>query len=1790
MSKKILFMSSAKLTALSIGLLLAVFCTIGMSFRPVYDEDEAAEIVMSGPRRSHYYKKGMITLFDTNHYEKDFAKATASTAGNGYVTLSSPSGGGLVTNPASYANGTTLQSGSNSGASVSISWNCNHKETSNGKVTATAEMHTRKFTIEAFPNKNYYFKGWSTSTSEGDIFENENPYTFDQIIDDWNAKKGSHEADNKALTTIYYAIFKQMANLTFAVPENGSYTFSTEDVPAAMVSSSTGEKHLTTKKAVTLEATPAPGYKFFGWYVGSDSPENYLSYSTSFENVFDGDATICAKFVPTATALFTIKETTLRFYDFNTACSTAASGTKKVVVPLATSTLSAGDYTIPSGVTLLIPYDDQYTLKTTEPGHTRDATTRTRYLELTLANGAVIDVYGSISVGCNAIYAGAGGNMSGYIIGAYGQVNMQSGSEINMRSGSNLYCWGYIIGSGNVNAYTGSKLYEAFQFDFRGGTHVTDAKAAGCLPMNQYYVQNIEAPLTIYSNVSETLYTAAYARKAAGGNVSFVGDNGLFKLLDSEASLTRHYDSATDRIIYDVYGNAQIQNVNVSISLNLPFFPSISMNSSDYVLPITNNMDINIHSGTTSILYATELLAGARVVIDEGATVKLRNNLFVYDKDDYVGKNIAMNVDLNPITYSPTKTKTRTTADLTDAQIIVNGKLETYTESSSKGYLYTTTKGADICSNEKGVIVLTNGEGTKTTTIQNNGLGAGEQATQNIPVTSALLHNASQWYTAPYTGDNACEYLATAGAAANTTITYAHGHWGWIGIWKNWDGTILKVANTCLESELAAKAPTSNPTRLDEEGCTIYTFNSWSSDRNETNREIVYTATYDESTLTYEITYAKGSAANAAGSLTGGTKTCGVSNTLSSSSTAFTRTGYTYDGWSKNADGSTKDYELGGTYTANAAITLYPHWVLDAYTISYAAGTAEGAAGSLAGGTKTYDVSYTLSTNSTAFTRTGYTYDGWSVNEDGSTKDYALGAAYTANVARTFYPHWVINTYTLTLSVAPAEEYGTTTSSSITSIPHGSAVTTNGDKITVNGTTVTATPAATTAQYTYAFSSWTNPATITASATVTANFTRTTNQYTIVWKSEDGTSILETDADQPFGTSTAYNRATPTKAPTAQYTYTFDGWATEANGAKVYNIDGTPAVGGAATYYAHFNATVNNYTITWKNHDGSTLETDENVPYGTTPSYDGATPTKAADDDYTYTFADWSPAVASVTGDAAYTATFTPVLIPKGDRLDIIDVDNTAKTLTLNVAGWANAGWPYTINDDTYQKTARKEDRTMIIPYAGEVGEEMTITVKDKLSAIKSKYTYVIPTEITANTSISSIGANNVLYVKNNATLTVDEDKTMGNIYIAPGAKLIVSAGKTLTADKVLFRTTPWQSAELENNGTVTAQVYYTRIISSASQYYQFGLPRNCAISEVKLSDGSTPVYTKAWLLRSYSESSRAANGANGNNWTTLAAGGTIQGGVGYEMFSSSNYYREFYFPISLTPSSITTAVSYTEGAAGPTHAGWNIVVSPLTSRYTIAPEPEGWMISWLQEDGSYSQEPASIIKSAIPFAYQAKANGSLSFDSEFSIIVAAAPRRRVTAAEEPTRIQWIHLDIEDEAGIGDQTSIYSHPTRYEQTYQTGIDVAKQSLTASRAILYSSHAYGDMAFAGVADTLLESGVALTVYSPAAQELTFSLRDNDWLNRMESVWLIDKETGAKIDLLSSDYSYEAAEGTTRGRFFIQGHFKAPQVATELEPTSDSSLKGREIRKVIINQKMFIEVNGRWYDATGKEVKR
>ena len=166
------------------------------------------------------------------------------------------------------------------------------------------------------------------------------------------------------------------------------------------------------------------------------------------------------------------------------------------------------------------------------------------------------------------------------------------------------------------------------------------------------------------------------------------------------------------------------------------------------------------------------------------------------------------------------------------------------------------------------------------------------------------------------------------------------------------------------------------------------------------------------------------------------------------------------------------------------------------------------------------------------------------------------------------------------------------------------------------------------AQYDYTFAGWSpDVSPVTGSATYTAIYNSTLRTYTVTWMNDNGV-VLVTDTDVPYGTTPVYSGFTPSKVEEG-VNYTFAGW--------------TPAitpVTGDVTYTAVFSSETLTYTVTWANEDGSTLETDLAVAYGTMPEYNGAIPAKASTAQYDYTFKEWTPAISAVTGDVTYTATY----------------------------------------------------------------------------------------------------------------------------------------------------------------------------------------------------------------------------------------------------------------------------------------------------------------------------------------------------------------------------------------------------------------------------------------------------------------------------------------------------------------------------------------------------------------------
>jgi len=281
--------------------------------------------------------------------------------------------------------------------------------------------------------------------------------------------------------------------------------------------------------------------------------------------------------------------------------------------------------------------------------------------------------------------------------------------------------------------------------------------------------------------------------------------------------------------------------------------------------------------------------------------------------------------------------------------------------------------------------------------------------------------------------------------------------------------------------------------------------------------------------------------------------------------------------------------------------TLKGAEVKNTYEVTY---NLDGGTGDDTAQTKQYNVSLTLHS---APTKEGYTFAGW---KDANGTIYQAGDPYTGNADLALTAQWEATKH-------------------IVKIVNGNGTTEN--EIAHNETITV--PAADT-KVGHTFDKWVDAdgntytvgqqITVTKDLTLTAEYT--VNKYEIKFVDYDGTE-LKTEELAYGATPTA--PADPSREADAQYTYTFSGW--------------DPAiveVTEAKTYKATYSTTVNKYLIKFVNEDGTELQSSE-WDYGSTPSYTGETPTKAADAEFTYTFDKWSPAIAAVTGEATYTATYT---------------------------------------------------------------------------------------------------------------------------------------------------------------------------------------------------------------------------------------------------------------------------------------------------------------------------------------------------------------------------------------------------------------------------------------------------------------------------------------------------------------------------------------------------------------------
>ena len=164
--------------------------------------------------------------------------------------------------------------------------------------------------------------------------------------------------------------------------------------------------------------------------------------------------------------------------------------------------------------------------------------------------------------------------------------------------------------------------------------------------------------------------------------------------------------------------------------------------------------------------------------------------------------------------------------------------------------------------------------------------------------------------------------------------------------------------------------------------------------------------------------------------------------------------------------------------------------------------------------------------------------------------------------------------------------------------------------------------------YRYVFDGWDGGVTMICmeNATYVATYKEVYRDYTVVFRNTDGT-VLSSGTYHWEDPVTA--PADPAKAPDKTYTYAFAGWDKAVENCTC-----------DITYTATYDRTYINYTVSFKNWNGSVIS-EETYHYGQ-QVIAPADPTRAEDIAYTYAFAGWDEPVEYCKGNTIYTATFTP--------------------------------------------------------------------------------------------------------------------------------------------------------------------------------------------------------------------------------------------------------------------------------------------------------------------------------------------------------------------------------------------------------------------------------------------------------------------------------------------------------------------------------------------------------------------
>lgn len=685
---------------------------------------------------------------------------------------------------------------------------------------------------------------------------------------------------------------------------------------------------------------------------------------------------------------------------------------------------------------------------------------------------------------------------------------------------------------------------------------------------------------------------------------------------------------------------------------------------------------------------------------------------------------------------------------------------------------------------------------------------------------------------------------------------------------------------------------------------------------------------------------------------------------------------------------------------------------------------------------------------------------------------------------------------------------------------------------------------------------------VTSDTTIVANFTYKGEgiKYTIRWWNEDGTQPLVDPVVQQPNTNTIYPGATPTKDATAQYTFTFDGWATVANGARAYKKGMTPKATDNADYYAHFDTTVNTYEVALTASPVGAATFSGLGTYLYNENADAVTLTVIPNAGYTFT--GWSDG-------------------QEGTNL----VRHMA--ITDNIHLVAN----FTVNEPDYTITWKSEDGTQTLAEVGyKYKTPSTYTGETPTKAATAEYSFTFD-----GWTSEADGAGT--YYANGATPKVMANATYFAHFVAVPviADLVIGINASEDLDHADVERTnlvitsngvdaSGQLLGAENLSITGEAIFRLEQDFDAATWYAVAVPWTVALSGIRDNDGnafaSGNVYVIEFDASAYANADRDLGRTD--YWKFLdETGNDMQPGKLYMIWFKYAQTPAVEFHKKEGASLWTTSTSVAPASGIASQSNWNAIANPALYHASMTIEDAYGDV--LKYNGSDSYILASSTNMVVGQPIFAQVSSS-------STVVATpvgggsspAPYHRApqTATEANNRFV---VELTHNGKLADRLIVQTAEEKANE-YVIGKDLSKMSVSTKVAQMWMERYNTKLC----KNTVEMNGEAvnypLAISAPVAGEYIIS---NANVNANAGYALYLTQNGVVIANLSEgDYTLYLNGGTTH-EYGLRIGARAPQTATGMDEAVVNA-QG-DIKKVLIDNKVFIIRGNHVYSVDGQLVK-